>query len=79
MKEIVSIRVNNKKGNRGTIILLTSKESLNYSFAYIPFFMSVPIVLYGQTKYKINLAENRKRVITEIYMANPKLNNIKTH
>lgn len=79
LKDIVSVRINNKNGNRGSIILLTEKESLNYHFAYIPFFISVPIVLYGQTKRKINLALDRKKVITEIYKANPKLNIIKTN
>lgn len=79
LKDIVSVRINNKNGNRGSIIILTEKESLNYHFAYIPFFIQVPIVLYGKTKRKINLALDRKKVITEIYKANPKLNIIKTN
>ncbi len=71
---IVSVRINNKRGKQGTIILFTDKKSLDYSFMYLPFFMSIPMALYGLTDKKINLATDRKFLVTEIYKRNPKLN-----
>lgn len=77
--KIVSVRINNKKENRGTIILFTNEASKNYFFTYTPFNMMIPLALYGLTKNKINLASERKKIVTEIYKVNPKLNFIETY
>ncbi len=77
--KIVSVRINNKKGNAGTIILFTNEASKNYFFTYTPFNMTIPLPLYGLTKNKINLASDRKKIVTEIYKVNPKLNFIETY
>jgi hypothetical protein len=79
IEKIVSVRLNNKKGNTGTIILFTNEASKNYFFTYTPFNMMIPIALYGLTKNKINLALDRKKIVTEIYKVNPKLNFIETY
>lgn len=76
--KIVSVRINNKKGNAGTIILFTNEASKNYFFTYTPFNMTIPLPLYGLTKNKINLATDRKKIVTEIYKVNPRLNFIET-
>jgi hypothetical protein len=74
LKEIVSIRINDRRANEGSIIFLTNLQSKDYTFAYIPFMMPVPLALYGLTKFKINLVKDRKWLVTKIYEANPKLN-----
>ena len=78
MKEVISVRINNKRGSRGTIILFTKKESLNYFFSYLPINMFVPLTLFGLTSQKMNLIADRKFVVTEIYKQNPKLNIIES-
>lgn len=77
--KIVSVRINNKKGNTGTIIMFTNEASKNYYFTYLPFNRLIPIALYGLTKQKINLALDRKKIVTEIYKVNPALNFIETY
>lgn len=72
-KEIISVRVNNKKGTQGSIIFFTDKSSKYYSFSYFPLNNMVPLSLYGFTRKKINLIKNRKQLLTAIYIANPNL------
>jgi hypothetical protein len=74
LNEITSIRINDKRGTEGSIIFFTNEQSKNYTFAYLPFFIPVPLALYGLTKFKINLVLDRKWLVTKIYEANPKLN-----
>ncbi|WP_341899901.1 hypothetical protein [Fluviicola taffensis] len=74
LKEIVSIRINDRRGNEGSIVFFTNAQSKNYTFAYIPFIVPVPLALYGLTKYKINRVTDRKWLVTKLYEANPKLN-----
>lgn len=78
ISKIVSVRLNNKKKDSVTIILFTNEASKNYFFTYTPFNKTIPVALYGLTKNKINLALDRKKILTEIYIVNPKLNFIET-
>ena len=79
MAKIVSVRINNKKGHTGTIILFTNKASKQYFFTSTPFGMMIPVAVYGLTKNKINLATDRKKIVTEIYNVNPTLHFIETY
>lgn len=74
LNEIVSIRINDKRGKEGSIIFFTNARSIDYTFAYIPLFIPVPLALYGLTKFKINMVLDRKWLVKKIYEANPKLN-----
>jgi hypothetical protein len=74
LKEIVSIRIYDKRANEGSIVFFTNAQSKNYTFAYIPIVQPVPLALYGLTKFKINLVTDRKSLVTKIAQANPKLN-----
>lgn len=74
-KEIISVRVNNKKGTQGTIIFFTEQRSKNFEFSsfYSPFSYNTPFAAYGFTKLKIDLIKNRKQLLTAIYRVNPEL------
>lgn len=74
LNEIVSIRINDRRVNEGSIIFFTSERSKEFTFAYIPLFIPVPAALYGMTKFKINLVKDRKWLVTKLVQANPKLN-----
>lgn len=74
LTSIVSIRIYNKRGKEGSILLYTNKESLNYYFAFLGMQQMIPLSLFGFTKFKINLASDRKKIVTQIYLANNKLN-----
>lgn len=79
IEKIVSVRINNKRGTVGTVILFTNQESKNYFFTYTPFNMMIPVELYGLTKNKIDLASDHKKIINEILEVNPKLNLIESY
>lgn len=74
LSAIISVRIYNKKGKEGSILLYTNKESLNYYFAFLGMQQMIPLSLFGFTKFKINLASDRKKIVTQIYLANNKLN-----
>ncbi len=73
-KEIVSVRVYNKRGAQGSIVFFTHQASKKYSANfYFPMHSMVPFSVLGFTKNKINLVKNRKQLITAIYLVNPNL------
>lgn len=79
IRKIVSIRVNNKKGARGTIIFFTNEASKDYFFTYTPFNMKMPMEIFGLTSMKINLALDAKSLLQEIHKINSKINYIGTY
>lgn len=72
-KEIISVRVYNRKGKQGSIVFFTNLSSRNYSSIYFPLNSMIPVSIYGLTKKKINLVKDRKKLLTAIYLANPNL------
>lgn len=73
-KEIISVRVYNKRGIQGSIIFFTNQASKQYaSNFYFPVHNMVPLSVFGFTRQKINLVKNRKTLLTAIYLVNPKL------
>ncbi|PHR28238.1 MAG: hypothetical protein COA38_12375 [Fluviicola sp.] len=77
MNSIVSVRIQNKKGIEGTIILFTNQESLKYFIAY-GLNNGGQLSTHGFTDYKISCVKNRKWLLTEIYKVNPKLHFIES-
>ena len=79
LESIISVRIQNKKGNEGTVILFTDPRSLNYSIMYGMPNKFTPFACHGFTDYKVSFAKNRKLLVTEIYKVNPKLHFIESY
>ena len=79
LSSIVSIRIQNKKGNEGTVILFTDKRSVNYAIMYGMPGNKTPLDCHGFTDYKVSFVKDRKALVTEIYKANPNLHFIETY
>lgn len=74
--QIVSVRVNNKRGTQGTVIFFTDPRSKNFEFSFFNSAFNrynTPIAAFGFTRKKIDLIKNRKQLITAIYLVNPDL------
>lgn len=73
-KEIVSVRVNNKRGTQGSIVFFTDPRSKHFIF-YDSFFgfNKTPLAAFGFTDKKTDLVKNRKQLLTAIYRVNPEL------
>lgn len=79
IENIISIRVNNKKNSRGTIIFFTNEASKDYFLTYTPFNMKMPAEIFGLTSMKINLAVDAKNLLKEIHKINSEINYIGTY
>lgn len=60
-KEIVSVRINDKKGTQGSVVFFTEPRSKHFTH-YDTFygFYNTPFAAFGFTKKKIDLVKNRK-------------------
>lgn len=75
-KEIVSVRVSNKRGNQGSIIFFTEQRSKHFEFSawHTPVVTyNTPLAAFGFTEKKIDLIKNRKQLLTAVYRVNPEL------
>ena len=79
LSRIVSIRVQDRKGDSGSIIFFTNEASKNYWHTYTPINVSINLEVYGLTKNKINHVKNRKSLIHRILEVNPKLHFIESY
>jgi hypothetical protein len=79
LNKIVSIRVQDRKGNSGSIIFFTNDASKNYWHTYIPINVYLPMSVYGLTEQKINHIKDRKWLIRQLLEVNPQLHFIESH